>query len=77
MYILSHLCIYLSDTPGYQSKMGMYTMGMMASVSSPLQPFATKCYLGSEMGCAVIGRWFEYEVGNGLSLRNALNTEST
>jgi hypothetical protein len=42
---VKHLSIYLNDTPGYQSKMGIH-MGTMASVSS-VQPLATGCYSAS------------------------------
>jgi hypothetical protein len=52
--------------------MGIY-IGMMASVSSSVQPLAACCFIGCEMGCAFGGRWFESEVGNGLCLRVALS----
>jgi hypothetical protein len=35
--------IYLYNTPGYQSKMGIY-VGTMASVPSSVQPLAAGCF---------------------------------
>jgi hypothetical protein len=49
--------------------MGTY-IGQMTSVSSSVQPVATGCFIGREMGCAFEGRWFESEVGNALCVEH-------